>query len=208
MKTHLRGLCLIATATFIGVPVANGQQQGNKLAQPSVPVIQMQDVPLSVAIENLARTADINFTVDSKVTEQSSTPVTVRWENMTARGALDRLLKERGLFLVENPQTSVFKITVTNSSPRVFEKELLESSKDVIPLISLMDTPLKVALADLGTKAGLKLEVDTAFKEQIFVSLRFSNLTAAQAVAAICDQYNLQLAKSEKADSWRISRGK
>jgi hypothetical protein len=212
MKTHPRRLCLIATVMFISGPVANGQEHQNKPAQPSVPAIQMQDVPLSITIENLARQAEINLTIDPKVSEQSPTPVTLRWENMTASNALVRLLKERGLFMVENPQTSVRKIMVTNSPPRVFDKELFNSSQELIPMIRMMDTPLKMALSDLGTKAGLKLELDAALlnpsRDQVFVSVRFDNLTGAQAVAAICDQHNLQITKSEQAGVWRVSRGK
>ena len=215
MKTLLKHLLPVVTATFACSLAADGQEQGTKPAAAQFPVIQMQNVPLSVALENLARQAAINFTIDSKITDKVSTPVTLRWENMTASNALVRLLKERELFIVDNPQTGVSKVTATNSPPRVFEKELFSGSKDVIPWIQLMDAPLKTAFADLGTKAGLKLELDAdlanpskPFKEQIFVSVRFENLTGGQALAAVCDQHNLQIAKSENGEVWRISRGK
>ena len=214
MKTHLRPLCLIAAATFICGPVANGQEQGNKPAQPSVPVIQMQDVPLSVAIDNLARQAGTNFIIDPRITDtgRGKTPVTLRWENMTAMNALARLLNERGLFIVKNPQTGVIKITVTNSPPRVFDKELLDSSKDVVPLIAMFDVPLDAALANLATQAKVELKLDGKLSDaskptgsQVSVSVRFENLTASQALAAICDVYDLQITRSE-AGVWRISR--
>jgi type II secretory pathway component GspD/PulD (secretin) len=217
MKTHLRGLWLIVTATSFCGPVANGQEQGNKPAQSSVPVIQMQDVPLTMVIENLGRQAGTNFMIDPRITDdgRGNTPVTLRWENMTAMDALARLLKERGLFIVENPQTRVVKITVTNSPPRVFEKELLDSSKDVIPLIQMMDVPLDAALANLAKQAKVELKLDGKLSDpskpiggQLSVSLRFENLTAAQALAAICDVYDLQITKSEPAGVWRVSRGK
>jgi len=215
MKTLLKHLLLVVTATFACGLAADGQEQGTKSAAAQVPIIQMQNVPLSVALENLARQAAINFTIDSKVTDKISTPVTFRWENMTASNALVRLLKEQALFKVDNPQTGVSKVTATNSPPRVFDKELFNGSKEVIPWIQLMDAPLKVAVTDLGTKAGLKLDLDAEltspskpFKEQVFVSVRFENLTGGQALAAVCDQYNLQIAKSENGEVWRISRGK
>jgi len=215
MKTLLRHFLSLVTATFTCGLVASGQEQATKPAAVQIPVIQMENVPLSVAIENLAIQAEINSTIDPEITDKVSTPVTLRWENMTTKAALARLLKERGLFVVENPQTGVFKITVTNSPPRVFDKELFNGSKEIIPMIRLMDAPLKMAFTDLGTKAGLKLELDAElsdsskpFKEQILVSVRFGNLTAGQALAAVCDQYNLRIAKSENSGVWRVSRGK
>ena len=207
MKTHLKRLCVIAAATLVGSLVVNGQ----------IPVIQMQDVPLTVAIDNLGRQAGTNFMIDPKITDSGrpNAPVTLRWENMTAMNALARLLKERGLFLVENPQTSVLKIAVTNSPPRVFEKDLFSSSKDVIPLIQMMVVPIEAALANLAKQAKVELELDSKlsnpskpFGGQISVSLRFENLTAAQALAAICDVYDLQITKSDKAGVWRVSKTK
>ena len=217
MKTLLNRSVLIIAATLVCGLVANGQDQPNKPAQPSVPVIQMQDVPISAAIDNLARQAGTNFTVDPKITEagRGNTPVTLRWENMTAMDALARLLKERGLFIVENQQTRVLKITVTNSPSRVFEKELLDSSKDVIPLITMMDIPLDAALANLAKQAKIELKLEGKLADpskptggQVFVSVRFENLTAAQALAAICDQHDLQITQPDKAGVWRVSKTK
>jgi hypothetical protein len=184
-----------------------------------IPVIQFENVPLMAAIENLGQQAEFNFTIDPKIAATgiatAATPITIRWENLTAKQALARVLKERGLFLVENPQTGVAKITVTNSSPRVFTKEFMESSTNVIAMIRMSDAPLEEALANFGGKAGLKFQLDPKlsdsskpFSDQIFVSVRFSNLTACQAVAAICDQHNLEIAKSEKAGVWTVSPGK
>jgi len=216
MKTFLKNLFPVAPAIFVFCLVANGQSQRDTSTEPNVPVIKMENVPLSTAIENLGRQAGMNFTVDPKILGDGRTnsPVTVRWENMTAEDALARLLKERNLFIVKHPQTGVVKITGTNSPPRVFEKELLDSSKDVIPLIQMMDVPLDAALANLGTQAKLKLELDPRlsdtsrpFSERVFVSVRFEGLTAGQALAAICDQHNLQIAKSEEAGVWRVSQG-
>src|SRR5678815_3019250 len=92
MKALLKSVGVVVVMAFAYAPAASVQAQSDKPAAPQIPLIQMQDVPLSVAIENLAVQAEINFTTDPKVTEQTSTPVTVRWENLTARGALERLL--------------------------------------------------------------------------------------------------------------------
>jgi hypothetical protein len=215
MKKLLKHLLSVIIAIFACGLVADGQEQTAKSTEAQIPLIQMANVPLSAAIENLALQAEINSTIDPKITDKVWTPVTLRWENVTASEALARLLKERGLFRVENPQTGVIKITTTNSPPRTFDKELFSSLKEVIPMIRMMDVPLNMAFKDLGTKANLKLELDTElsdpskpFKEQTSVSVKFRNLTAGQALAAICDQYDLQIAKSENAGVWRVSREK
>ena len=215
MKTFIRRLCLLVGATFICSMVANGQDQTSKLDEPRIPLIQMENVPLSAAIENLAVQAGIGLTIDPKVGAADRPPVSLRWENLTAEEAIARLLKERGLFMVKNPQTSVTKITTTNTPPRVFDKELIQSSKEAIPLIQMQDVPLEIALANLAKTAGLKLEIDAElsspprpFNERISVSVRFKNLTAGQAVAAICDQYNLKIVRSETGEVWRVSPGK
>jgi len=215
MKNPRLAIALI----FVSGWVASSQDLLRQPAEQKVPTIQLENVPLTVAIENLGRLAEFNFTIDPKIAvagnTNTATPVNVRWENLTAKKALDRILKERGLFLVENPQTSVAKITLTNSPARVFDKEFLESSKNVIPLVTMMEVPLALALADLGKKAGMQFQLDPAlsdsskrFNDQVFVSVRFANLTASQAVAAICDQHNLQIVKSDKVGIWNISPSK
>ena len=186
---------------------------------PQISAIQFGNVPLMAVIENLGQQAEFNFTIDPQIAAagntNAATPVTVHWVNLTAKEALARVLKERGLFLVENPQTGVAKITVTNSPPRVFTKEFMESSTNVIPVIRLSDVPLAAALAYLGGKAGLKFQLDpkltdlsNPFVIGFLISVRFSNLTASQAVAAICDQHNLVIAKSELPGVWTVSPGK
>src|SRR6186713_2759320 len=122
MKNPRLAIALIFVSTW----VACGQNLPGQPAEQGVPTIRFENIPLTVAIDNLGRTAGYNFTIDPKIASagntNTATPINVRWENLTAKKALDRILKERGLFLVENPQTGVAKITVTNSPARVFDK--------------------------------------------------------------------------------------
>ena len=88
----------------------------------SIPLIQFQDVPLTTAIENLARQAGLNYILDPKVpfgqpdaatgkiTPQPS--ISVRWEKLTSEQALAALLNVHGLQLVEDPKTKVTTIKV------------------------------------------------------------------------------------------------
>ena len=82
-----------------------------------LPPIVFQDVPLTTAVEALAREANINYLMDPAIgygqpgQNQSEPNVSVRWENVTYQQALIALLDNYGLQMVENPRTKIFKIT-------------------------------------------------------------------------------------------------
>jgi type II secretory pathway component GspD/PulD (secretin) len=96
------------------------------VAQPGtvIPLIVMDDVPLTDAIRNLARQAGLNYMLDPKIgfgqigqdgkaTAQPN--VSIRWENITAEQALTALLNNYTLQLVEDPKSKIAR--VTNKDP-------------------------------------------------------------------------------------------
>ena len=81
----------------------------------------MDEVPLTDAIRNLARQAGINYMLDPKVAfgqpgpEGKAAPqplVSIRWENITAEQALNALLKNYDLQLIDDPKTHIGRVTV------------------------------------------------------------------------------------------------
>lgn len=70
-----------------------------------IPVIEMEDVRLTDAIRQLASKARINIVIDPKLSEPpfNRTTVSFRWEGVTAREALEALLDNHGLVIVEMP---------------------------------------------------------------------------------------------------------
>jgi len=91
------------------------------VSAPVIPLIVMDDVPLTDAIKNLARQAGLNYMLDPKIgygqpgpdgrpTPQPS--VSIRWENVTAEQALNALLNNYSLQLVEDPKTKIARVTV------------------------------------------------------------------------------------------------
>ena len=68
-----------------------------------IPLIEMENVPLSDAIRQLARQAHLNVLLDPRLSEPPFTRLTVsiRWQEVTARDALVALLDNYGLVLVE-----------------------------------------------------------------------------------------------------------
>jgi type II secretory pathway component GspD/PulD (secretin) len=87
----------------------------------TIPLIQFQDVPITTAIENLARQAGINYLLDPKINygqpdEKGQTisepTLSIRWENVTAEQALLALLDNYNLQLIQDPKTKVGRITL------------------------------------------------------------------------------------------------
>ena len=86
-----------------------------------IPLIVMDDVPLTDAIKNLARQAALNYILDPKVSfgqvgpDGRPTPqptVSIRWENVTAAQALTALLGTYNLQLVEDPKSKIARVAV------------------------------------------------------------------------------------------------
>jgi len=86
----------------------------------SIPLIQFQDVPLTTAIENLARQAGINYLLDPRIgfgqpdqngQIKAEPTLSIRWENVTAEQALRALLDNYGLQLIEDKNTHIARIT-------------------------------------------------------------------------------------------------
>ena len=89
-------------------------------APPSIPLIQFQDVPITTAIENLARQAGINYLIDPKIgygqPDQNGQikpepTLSIRWENVTAEQALLALLDNYGLQLNSDRKSQIARIT-------------------------------------------------------------------------------------------------
>jgi type II secretory pathway component GspD/PulD (secretin) len=121
-----------ATATATNSPAATIAEQSespatNAPAVPvaSIPLIQFQDVPLTTAIENLARQAGINYLLDPKIGYgqpdqngqiKAEPTLSIRWENVTAEQALLALLDNYNLQLIEDKNTHIARITTKDPS--------------------------------------------------------------------------------------------
>ena len=113
----------------------------------TIPVIQMEDVPVSMAISNLAHQANLNFEFDSKLLagwgrtggKPREPHISLTWENISAHRALLALLDTYHLAWVENPKTGIGRITAlpdpgpTDSNSRVVvQQDVREQLKRLI----------------------------------------------------------------------------
>jgi len=227
-KAASSGLAHFGFMALLGVGVlllvASGQQTAK--TQETIPLIQMENVPLKDAIRNLARQGGLNYILDPKLggpwgvadgKPGREPSITVRWENLTVRQALDTLLKEHGLVMIANPATRVARIAFSNQAVKpVPDSAVAAGTNAIIPLIVMDSVPLPDVLRTLAKQAHLNLMVDAALpvnsaasaKQTISdydISIRWENVTATQALAAILDNYDLVLVQEPGSATAKIA---
>jgi hypothetical protein len=158
----------------------------------------------------LARQAGINYMFDSQVhygypDRQGKIPVeplvTRQWENTTAIYVFRLLCTNYGFQDIEDPKTSIFLIRNKNHDVNFVTPDFYGNDTNVIPLIEFQDVPLTVALKNLVRQVGVKCIFSPRIdpwppdSEQPQVSIRWENITASQAFAAICEDYDLNVIK-------------
>lgn len=131
-----------------------------------IPLIQFQDVPLTTAIDNLARQAGINYIMDPKVGYgqpdergqiKGQPNISIRWENLTAEQALNALITTYGLQLVSDSKTGITRVTIKDpaaAEPLVTQVRQLKfaSPSNIVASVQtvLLDKRSKV-IADVRT---------------------------------------------------------
>ncbi len=209
MKTRLIPTFLLTTVGLIALLAVTTRADDEVL-----PLIAMDTVQLTDAINNLARRAGGNYILDSKVQEffmfsnrRSTLPPTIsqRWTNTTARAALDDLLKSQNLAAITNPVTTVTRIALPQENAKpVPASELGTDTGPAIPLIRMEEVPLSDGVAALARQAGVTYVLDPAVElsapipgnpphPRPSVNIHWKKLTAKQALVAVLDAYGLAL---------------
>ena len=215
----------IAVATLAGAfGIANTAATNN--TDKVIAVIQFEEVKWETVIDDLAQQAGMNYVFDPKT---GWTPiwepdgkiqpnVTINWTNLTARQALTGLLAYYHLHLSDIVGTTVAKITLTNQVARSVDREWLRSGTNpVIPLVEFELVPLDDAIKQLAAHANLSVVLDLKPTDSLptrgkpvfkvpTLRLRWRNITARQAIVALCENYGLDLARATSTGSIRISR--
>src|SRR5437868_7531182 len=86
-----------ATTTAAAAPSA-----GTAGTNDTVPLIVIEDVPLTDAIRNLARQSNLNFQFDPRVASSNQPTISIRFENVTAQEALNAVLDNYNLALIRD----------------------------------------------------------------------------------------------------------
>jgi hypothetical protein len=189
-----------------------------KAADRVIPLIVIDDVPLTDAIRNLAREAEINIIFDPRVPGSSmgagawkkEPNVSARWEQITASVALLELLEKQKLMMVTNSVTGVARIGPLGAkiSP-VQPNQLSGRSNPIVPLTVMEDVSLADSINYTAKSAGWRVIFDDPLSTPEFegtVSVRWENITAVQAVTALLDNYWLEMSVDERNQAIRIHR--
>jgi hypothetical protein len=197
---------------FLAGPLAAADQKLSK-TETVIPRIELEAARLDDAIKNLTRMAGINYILDPRISI-SGINVSGRWENLSAEQVLGKVLQEHRLKIVENPATSVARIASSNQNiTPVPTSQVGNETSKVIPVILVDDVKVDEAIKHIAIQAGLKVSFDpslsalsAAERSRVFpvVSFRWENIAARQALAALLDNYGLEMVEDSDSKVMRI----
>jgi type II secretory pathway component GspD/PulD (secretin) len=133
----------------------------------TVPLIVIDDVPLTDAIRNLARQSNLNFQFDPRVTTSNQPNVSIRFENVSAHEALQAVLDNYSLALIKEPKSRIARITIKDpkaEDPLVAKIVQLKYSdpSNLVTIVKTTLSPRSTVIADPRTS---QLIINTTEKE-------------------------------------------
>jgi hypothetical protein len=224
---HSQPFALLSQTNSIPAnPLTITNDQSDNGANQIMP-IEIYNIPISTAVENLARQADINHLFDPRLLKWwafrdsngdaiHEPIIRFRSMNLNARQALLQILKEHQLILLEDPVTSIARITDANEVVNPIDVSLLGSDTNVIPQIQFQDVPITTGLEYLARQVGINyvLNPKIGYRQpdkngqivaEPILSIRWENITAKQAFIAICENYDWVIAKNPATSILLIS---
>ena len=151
----------VAAETTVATPEAAAPNPGA-----IIPLIQFQDVPLTTAIDNLARQAGINYILDPKVgygqpdergVIKAQPNISIRWENITAEQALNALIATYGLQIVTDAKTGIARVTIKDPAAaeplvtKVIQLKFASPSNTVASVMTVLTDKRSKVVADVRT---------------------------------------------------------
>ena len=133
----------------------------------AVPLIVIDDVPLTDAIRNLARQSNLNFQFDPRVTTSNQPNVSIRFENVSAQEALQAVLDNYSLALAKDPKSKIARVTIKDpkaEDPLVAKIIQLKYS-DPSNLVSIVKTTLTPRSSVVADPRTSQLIINTTEKE-------------------------------------------
>jgi hypothetical protein len=189
------------------------------------PNIEFQDVPITRAINNLARASGINYALDPQINfglsdkngmVKPEPTLTLHWANVTTKQALIAICQNYRLLFGIIPSNSIVLIRARNHPLTNFaDASLLDSFTNAtisgefprLPIIEFQYVPLTTALDNLARAADISYSSDLniyyygspnrtgQLKTEPLVSVRWSDVTAKEGFIALCENYDLTLVK-------------
>ena len=162
------------TDDAIAVAAREGAGQADTNAAPaaakpdeSVPLIVIDDVPLTDAIRNLARQSNLNFQFDPRVTSSNQPNVSIRFENVSAQEALSAVLDNYNLTLIKEPKSKIARVTIKDPKAedplvsRIVQLKYADPS-NLVTVVKMTLSPRSTVIPDNRTS---QLIINTTEKE-------------------------------------------
>ncbi len=163
-------------ATSAAAPAAAAAAENHLSSGVVIPLILMDEVPLTDAIKNLARQASLNSIMDPKIpygqpgADGKPVPqpnVSVRWENITAQQALYALLDAYGLQIVEDPKSKIARVTLKDPAAapplvtKIIQLKYASPTNVVASLQTTFQDKRSKVVADVRTSQLVVLATET-----------------------------------------------
>lgn len=221
IRIHFRCAAAFAVAIFFGVTtIANGQSANRfpMIKIVDVPIsVAIESLTRQSGFNYIMDPKLFTPSNDSNGNAVSEPTVTYSWTNVTAEFAISQMLNEHHLVMVEDKSTTVTQITSTNHFSNVVDANLIGSdtknaeplTNSLIPIIRFLDVPLDEVLENLIERGHINVVLDPKVSDYVdsndptinkfhhapMVSLRWQNITAKQAIVALCENYDLVIVK-------------
>jgi len=132
-----------------------------------VPLIVIDDVPLTDAVRNLARQSNLNFQFDPRISSTNQPNVSIRFENVSAQEALLAVLDNYNLKLDRDPRAKIARITLKDPKAeeplvsRIIQLRYAEPT-NLVQVLKVTLPPRSTVVADTRTS---QIIVTTTAKE-------------------------------------------
>ena len=184
----------VSSAPVVAAPAPAPEAATPSNAQPDaiIPLIVMDDVPLTDAIRNLARQSGLNYMLDPKIAfgqvgpDGKATPqpsVSIRWENITAEQALAALLNNYTLQLVEDPKSRIARISTKDPaalpplSTEIIQLKYASPSNVVVNIQSILSDKRSKVMPDNRTSQLVVVATESEMVEVIKMIERLDTKT-------------------------------
>src|SRR5262245_10754807 len=145
-----------ATNAAPAVPAGAGAAETPPKPDEPVPLIVIDDVPLTDAIRNLARQANLNFQFDPRISASNQPNVSIRFENVSSTEALNAVLDNYNYTLVKEPKSKIARITIKDPKAeeplisKIVQLRYADSS-NMVTIVKSTLSPRSSVLADPRT---------------------------------------------------------
>jgi hypothetical protein len=179
--------------------------------KPLPPIAQFPDGPLVQAISHLADQLDLNYIFDPHVPSAPKRPITSQYAaSRSQRQALNELLRDNDLVMVENPATTIVRFVPARLRIKPIPSSQVGTNLDsVIPKLRFDDCPLSDVIKNLTRQVGMyTYPKDLSFLRtrglETDISITWHDITGGQALAALLDNYGLVMKQAPGDEAVRI----